>query len=162
VKPYLYSLRNRPSNNIKCTDIDRYGAPLYGASSLTNVHEEKCQMEQRTVVCLLSLKGLKAKEIEMEPTSVYGDEAVRISVLLKRPTRFLEGRTDFGDRPRSGRPVNSDLTQATAELIRDRPFRSWKRLCKYLRVAAGNVAELLARHSGPKSIIFDAFQTSSP
>jgi hypothetical protein len=41
------------------------------------------QMEQRAVVCLSTLKDLKAKKIEMELTSVYGDEALRISAVKK-------------------------------------------------------------------------------
>jgi hypothetical protein len=47
------------------------------------MHAKKCQMEQRAVVRVLTLKGLKAKEIEMELRSVYGDEALQISAVKK-------------------------------------------------------------------------------
>jgi hypothetical protein len=40
-------------------------------------------MEQRAVVHFLTLKGLKAKEIETQHTSVYDDEALLISVVKK-------------------------------------------------------------------------------
>jgi hypothetical protein len=66
---------------------------------------------------LFDLPGLKAKEIETELTSVYGDEALQSSAVKKWRTRFLQGRTELGDSPRSGRAVNSDLTQVIAELI---------------------------------------------
>jgi hypothetical protein len=79
-------------------------------------------MEQRTVVRFLILKGLNAKEIEMEFTSVYDDEALQISAVKNWGTRFLQARTELGDDPRSERLANSDLTQVIAELIRESPF----------------------------------------
>jgi hypothetical protein len=45
---------------------------------------------------LLTLKGLKAKEIEMELTNVHGDEALQISAVRKWRIRFLQGRTELG------------------------------------------------------------------
>jgi hypothetical protein len=110
IRRYLYSLRNRRSNNMKFTDLDSYGAPLCSASFLAKVHAKKCQMEQRAVVRFLTLKGLKTKEIEMEITNVHGDEALQIYTGKKWQTRFLQGRLQLGDGSRSGRPANSDLT----------------------------------------------------
>jgi transposase len=92
-------------------------------------------MEQRAVVHFLTVKGLKAKEIEMELTSIYEDEALQISALKKWWTRFLQGRTELGDNPRLGRPTNPDLTEAMIELIRERPFLSTKIVCRHLRVS---------------------------
>jgi hypothetical protein len=46
--------------------------------------KKKCQIEQQAVVRLLSLKGLKAKEIETELTRVCGDEKLQISAVKKR------------------------------------------------------------------------------
>jgi hypothetical protein len=40
-------------------------------------------MEQRAIVRFLNIKGIKTKEIEMELTSVYGDEAFQTSVIKK-------------------------------------------------------------------------------
>jgi hypothetical protein len=40
-------------------------------------------MAQRTVFRFLTLKGLKAKEIEMELTSVYGNEGLQIFSVKK-------------------------------------------------------------------------------
>jgi hypothetical protein len=78
-------------------DIDKYGVSLCGASFLANPSAEQCQMEPRAVVRVLSLKGLKAKEIEMALTSVYGDEALQISAVKKWRMRFLQGTTELGD-----------------------------------------------------------------
>jgi hypothetical protein len=74
-------------------------------------------MEQGAVVRCLTLKGPKAKGIEMELPSVYGDEALQISAVKKWRTRFFQGRTEQGDNPRSRSPANSGLTQVIAELI---------------------------------------------
>jgi hypothetical protein len=83
-------------------------------------------MEHRAIVRFLTLKGLKAQEIEMELTSVYSDEAIHISDVKKWRTHFLQRRTELGDNSRSGRPVNSDLTSVIAELIQKCPFHHVK------------------------------------
>jgi hypothetical protein len=54
-------------------------------------------MDQRAVVRFLTLKGLKAMEIEMELSRVYGDEALRISARKKWRTCFLQGKTQLGN-----------------------------------------------------------------
>jgi hypothetical protein len=61
-------------------------------------------MEQRAVVRLLTLKDLKAQEIERKQTSVDRSESLRISAAKKWPTNFLQGRRELGDHPRSGCP----------------------------------------------------------
>jgi hypothetical protein len=66
------------------------------------------QMEQRTVVRVVTLKCLSAMEIEMEVTSTYCDEALQIFAVKKWRTRFMEGRTELEDDPRSGRHDSSD------------------------------------------------------
>jgi hypothetical protein len=50
-------------------------------------------MEQRQIVRFFTLKSLKAKEIEMELTSMYGDEALSISAMKKWRTYFLQRKT---------------------------------------------------------------------
>jgi hypothetical protein len=40
-------------------------------------------MEQRAIVHLLSFKGLKAQEIEMDVISMYDNEALQISAIKK-------------------------------------------------------------------------------
>jgi predicted ATP-binding protein involved in virulence len=56
-------------------------------------------MQQNTVVRLLTIKGLKGKKIEMELTSVYGDEPLQISAVKKWRTHFRQGRTELRDDP---------------------------------------------------------------
>jgi hypothetical protein len=51
--------------------------------------QNKCQIEQRTVVRCLTIKGFKAKDIEMEQTCVYDEEAFQMSARKKRQTPFL-------------------------------------------------------------------------
>jgi transposase len=119
-------------------------------------------MEQRVIVRSLTFKGLKAKKIEMELTNVYGDEALQISIVTNWRTRFLQRRTELGDDPRSGRPIDSDLTQGIAEIIRERPFLSCKILCKHLRVSKETCLRILHEKLGLKKFIFDGFYTNSP
>jgi hypothetical protein len=90
IKSSLDSLRNRLFNNLKFTDIDWYGAPLYFLSFFAVLQAEKCQMEQGVVVCILTGKSHKAQEIQMNLTCMYEDEVLKISAIKKWQTHFLE------------------------------------------------------------------------
>jgi hypothetical protein len=85
---------------MKFMDVDQYGAPLCGASFLANAHAKKCEMEQRAILRVLTVKGLKALEIEIDLTSVYGDEAFQISARKKWRTRFLQRTAELGNAAR--------------------------------------------------------------
>jgi hypothetical protein len=63
-------------------DINSYEAPSCGAL-FWQMSRQKCQMQQQAGIPVLTLKGLKAQEIEMELTSVYCEEALQISALKK-------------------------------------------------------------------------------
>jgi hypothetical protein len=92
-------------------------------------------MEQQAVVRVLTVKGLKAQKIEMELTSLYGDEGLQINVVEKWRTRFLQERREFGDCRRSRRPAYSDLKQMIADFIRERHFLSCKLLSTHVKVS---------------------------
>jgi hypothetical protein len=47
----------------------------------------------------LTLKGLKAKEIEMELTNAYDIDVLQIAAVKKWRTRFLQGTREVGDDP---------------------------------------------------------------
>jgi hypothetical protein len=96
----------------------------------------------------LTLTDLKAEELEIELRIVYGDEALRISAMKKWRTPFLQGRTELGDDPRSGRLTNSDLTQMIIELIQEGPFLSYKILCRHLRVSKETCLRILHEKLG--------------
>jgi hypothetical protein len=55
--------------------------------------------EQRAALRCLPLKDLKAKDIEMELTNVYNNEALQISAGKKRRTGFLQEKTKLGHDP---------------------------------------------------------------
>jgi hypothetical protein len=74
-------------------------------------------MERRTIVRFLLVKSLKTKEIAMELTIVYDDEALQIFAMKKCQTRFLQGRRELGNNLRSGRPAKFDLRHVITELI---------------------------------------------
>jgi hypothetical protein len=110
---------------------------------------------------LLTLKGLKTKEIEMELTDVDGDEALHISAVKKWRKAFLQRKTEIGGGPRSRRSANSDLTQVIAELIREHPFLSCEILCRHLRVSKETCLRFFHEKFGLKSFIFDGFHNNS-
>jgi hypothetical protein len=97
IEPYLDSFRNKLSNNIKFTDIDRYGAPLlchipFGKRTCKKVPHGAASSRP-----LLTLKDLKTKEIQMDLTSMYDEEAFQISAVKKCRVCFLQERTEFED-----------------------------------------------------------------
>jgi hypothetical protein len=83
LKRYLYSLRNRLTNNIKLTDIDWYGAPWCGVSFLASGHAKECQTQQREIFRFLTLKGLK------RPQSQGNWDGIRKRVMTMSHSRFL-------------------------------------------------------------------------
>jgi hypothetical protein len=82
-KPYLYSLRNRQSNKLKFTDIDMGGAPLSGISCVVDRYAKRVADGAASNCLFLTLKGLKAKKIDMKLTRAYGDEVLQISAVKK-------------------------------------------------------------------------------
>jgi hypothetical protein len=83
----------------------------------------------------MTLKGIKAKEIKVELTSVDAYDVLSVCALKKWRMRVLQRRKELGDDPQSGRPANSGLNQVIAELIREYPFLSCKIFCRYLKVS---------------------------
>jgi transposase len=59
-------------------------------------------MEQRAVIHLLTLKGLRASAIAPELSSVYETEGPALSTVKKWRKHFAEGRTSLREDPRCG------------------------------------------------------------
>jgi transposase len=105
-------------------------------------------MEQRAVIRFFALKGLKAKEIRAELESVYGTEALPLSTVKKWRKRFQEGRTDLIDDRRPERPVTDDLDEAIQLMLAERPFLSWKALCRHFRIGKATCLRILHNDLG--------------
>jgi hypothetical protein len=91
-------------------------------------------MKQRAVIRFFTLRRLTPKAIHIEFVLVYEEDTFVLHTIYKWYHRFGEGRIDFGDDPRPGRPLFDDLTQAIATMIEECPFISCKILCRYLRI----------------------------
>jgi hypothetical protein len=105
-------------------------------------------MEQLAVIRFLTLKGLKSKAIQIEPESVYGTDACKLSLVKKWRLRFLQGRTTLFDDPRYGRPLTQDLAEAVRSMLAQRPFTSRKVLCRHFRIAETTYLWILHDESG--------------
>jgi hypothetical protein len=92
-------------------------------------------MEQRAVMRFFTLKGLSPKDVHTEFESVYMDEALCLRTVYKWQEGFIQGRTELFDNPRSGRPLQNDLTDALRAMIQEFPFTSCKRFCTHFRLA---------------------------
>jgi transposase len=86
------------------------------------------------VIRFFTLKGLKARTIQLELVSVYGLDALALSTMKKWRRCFQQGRTDLFDDPRSGRPLMHDLGEIIRSVLEERSFTSYKVLCRHFRV----------------------------
>jgi hypothetical protein len=128
---------------------------------LANVQEHKVPDGAATGPLAFDPQRFKAQEIEMELIGLYGDDVLQISAGKKWRTHFLQGRTELGDEPGSGRPAHSDLIQLIAELIRERLVLSSKVQTRHLRVSKDTCLRFLHKKLGLKKLSFDGFHTSS-
>jgi len=75
----------------------------------------------RPVIRFLNAKNMTPAEIHRQLCDVYGEHAMSSSTVRRWVRLFNEGRENFHDDPRSGRPsvVNEDLVCAIEEKIRE-------------------------------------------
>jgi transposase len=89
---------------------------------------------ERAAIHFFTLKELKAREIDTELESVHGPEALTLSTVKKWLRRFHQGRTDPFDDLTSGTPLRNDLVGAIGSMLEERPFSSFKVLCRQFRI----------------------------
>ena len=71
-------------------------------------HGRKCKdlIEEQRVYCKVrALLGISPSDIIADLDVVYGGAALKYTTITKWMRRFKEGRTDFKDEPRPGRPL---------------------------------------------------------
>jgi hypothetical protein len=90
------------------------------------------RLEQRAVICYLTLKKLSVAEIATELQNVYGTDALKYSTVSKWRLRFQNGSEDLFDFIRSSKPSRSDLAAPIQSLLF--PLISCKVLCRKLKI----------------------------
>ena len=83
--------------------------------------EGAADYEIRSVFRFLNTRNVLPSEIHHQICQVYGDNAMRDSMVRKWVRMFNEGRENVHDETRSGRPslVNDDLVRKVNERVRD-------------------------------------------
>ena len=74
--------------------------------------------EIRGVICFLTAKNESAVEIHRQLCSVYGEDVMSVQMVRRWRTMFTEGRENYHDDERSGRPATSRQADAIAA-VRD-------------------------------------------
>jgi transposase len=82
------------------------------------------RLEQRAVICYLTVKTLSIGEIANKLQSVYGMAALKHSTVSKWRLRFQDGWDDLFDLVRSGRSSRSDFAALIQSLLQQFPFIS--------------------------------------
>jgi transposase len=107
-------------------------------------------MEQRAVMRFLTLKGLHARAIVAELRCVYKEDVLSLATVKKWCKRFVEGRTSLCDNPRSGRPLSTDLAKPITSMLKEKPFASYKVLCRHFRIPKTTCLRILHDNLGMK------------
>jgi len=83
--------------------------------------EGAADCEIRSVIRFLNARNVLPSEIRHQICQVYGDNAMSDGMVRKWVRMFNEGRENFNDEARSGRPslVNNDLVRKFNERVRD-------------------------------------------
>jgi hypothetical protein len=89
------------------------------------------------------LKGLSPKDLHTALEPVYMDDALCLRTVYKLDDRFVQGRTELFDDPRSGRPLPNDLAGRLRAMPQEFPFTSCKYICTYFRLAMGTCLRIL-------------------
>jgi hypothetical protein len=118
-------------------------------------------MEQRAVIRFFNLKGSSPRDIHTKFESVYGDEALCLRGVYKWYERFLQGRTELFENPRSGRPLQNDFGYALRGMLQKFPFISCKRLYVHFRIAKATCMRILHDVLDSKSSIYAGLGTLS-
>jgi hypothetical protein len=106
-------------------------------------------MEQCGMIRFLTLKGLKAKDIQTELEYMYEDGCLRLRQPKWRGC-FLQERINLGDNRRSGRPAWLDLSNIISKRFKELSFISCKVLSQHLRISKDTCLRILHENFGPK------------
>jgi transposase len=104
---------------------------------------EMSRLEQRAVICYLTLQNLIVAEITTALQNVYGKDAPEYTTVSKWRLRFQDGSDGLFDLARSGRPSRSDLAVPIQSLLQQFPFITCKVLSRKLKI--GKVTCLCVR-----------------
>jgi hypothetical protein len=109
-------------------------------------------MEQWAVIWFLNLQALKAKVIHSEIMPMCEQDTLVLSRVKKWRKRFSEGRRDFFDDRRFGRPLTPDFAEAIHSVLEGRPFTSCKILYRHFRIGEATCLRILRDSLGLKRI----------
>jgi hypothetical protein len=107
-------------------------------------------MEQRAVIRFLTFKGLDVQQIHSEHVSLYHKEALTLPTIYKWSARFLVGRTNLSDDPRSGMPQNSDLATGIFAMLERPPLLLCRLIARHFRMAKTTCLRILREDLGLK------------
>jgi hypothetical protein len=119
-----------------------------------SAYSVRIYMEQRTAICLFTLKEMKARAIQTELELVYGPDALAPLTVKKWRRRSHQGRTDLLDDPRSGKRLMNDLAGEIVSMLEERPFSSCKGLCHRFRIGKATGLRILHDKFGLTNSIF--------
>jgi radical SAM superfamily enzyme with C-terminal helix-hairpin-helix motif len=88
--------------------------------------------------------------IVAELRCAYKEDALALATVKKWCKRFVEGRTSLCDNPRSGRSLSSDLAEAIASMLKEKPFAPCKVLRRHFRIGKTACLRILHDNLGMK------------
>ena len=112
------------------------------------------QVEIRSVIHFLWMKGYQNQTIYQEICSVYGSNAISLRSIQDRTKRMKEGDHSIFDRIRTGRPKKSELIPKIRKFLEGNPYASTRKIAKHLNVDKKTVKYILINELNMKNVNF--------
>ena len=112
------------------------------------------EIEIRSVIHFLFLKGHSNKEIHKEIILVYGNVVIKLMTVQKWTKRFGEGDYSLDDKPRGDRLVKNELVDKIKNMLKEEPYLSKKKIVSFLELSTGIVSRILRNELGLNKVNF--------
>ena len=112
-------------------------------------------VEQHVNIKFLTKLGKSATETYNLLTEVYGDQSLSRTQVFEWFKKFKEGREDFGDDPKSGRPSTAktqESVEKVARIVRGDHRLSIRAISEITYINKGSVRQILHDDLGMKNV----------
>lgn len=115
---------------------------------------DELQLEIRSVIHYLWIKGYKNLDIYEEICNVYGSNIISLRSVQDKTKKMNEGTYTIFDQQRSGRPKKLELIPKIQNYLDDNPYTSTRKIAKYFNIDKKTVKLILINDLNMKRINF--------
>lgn len=112
------------------------------------------QVEIRSVIHFLWMKGCKNQTIYQEICSVYGTNSISLRSIQDRTNKMKKGTHSIFDQNRTGRPKKSALIPQIQNYLKENPYSSTRNIAKHMNADKKTVKFILVNELHMKQVNF--------